>query len=120
MAVDILLIDDNKSHLEAATCLFQHNKYSMATLSEPVQALEKIKSINPKLLILDIMMPGMDGFTLLSRLKDDPQTGQIPVIILSGKNFPPERKKALRMGAKRYLTKPINSANLLSEVRQFI
>ena len=120
MAVDILLIDDNVDHLEVSTQFFTHHEYSVQTLSEPLDALQKIKEINPRLLILDIMMPGMDGFTLLNQIKNEPLLDQLPVIILSGKNFPPERKKAMHLGAKRYLTKPIHSSKLLNEVRQII
>jgi CheY-like chemotaxis protein len=66
------------------------------------------------------MMPGMDGFTLLKKIKSHHALSSIPIFILTGKAFPPDTKKALSMGADRFLTKPITSKILLEEIRSGI
>ena len=76
--------------------------------------------VKPQLVILDIMMPGLDGFTLLKSIKENSVLKEIPVIILSGKPFIPEQRKALALGAEMYLTKPIRSQLLLEKVEPYL
>lgn len=120
MQTDILVIDDNISHLETVTEYFTQNGYQTATLSDPREALDFIVENKPKIILLDIMMPFMDGLTLLKKIKETDIIKSIPVIILSGKIFPPEMKKAIALGAEKYLTKPVKSSELLSIVRQYL
>ncbi len=120
MSTDIVLIDDNEIHLQTTRRILQNYGFSVETLSDPVQSLELLPVINPRVIILDIMMPGMDGFHLLKSIKELPQFTDIPVIILSGKQFSPDKRKALALGAKEYLTKPVNSRDLISEIKKHI
>lgn len=117
---DIILIDDNQQHLETTGQLFLHLGFVTETLSNPDGAIEFIINHLPKLIILDIMMPGIDGFSLLKNIKADARTAAIPVIIFSGKVFPPDKKKALALGATKFLTKPINTTKLLDEIKPFL
>jgi len=120
LSVDIVLIDDNIQHLETTEQLLNKNSLRTQILSEPQNALNFLQSNSPRLIILDIMMPGLDGFTLLRDIKADDELKNIPVIILSGKGFPPDKRKALSLGAEKYLTKPIQSQKLLDEIQTFL
>jgi CheY-like chemotaxis protein len=120
LQTDILIIDDNISHLETVTEYFGYNGYHVTTLSDPREAISAIKEKKPKVILLDIMMPFMDGLTLLKKIKETDGIKSIPVIVLSGKIFPPEMKKAISLGAERYLTKPVKSADLLNLVKEYL
>jgi CheY-like chemotaxis protein len=115
-----MLIDDNHQHLETTAQLFNHEGYKTKTISHPESALEQIAGDQPRLIVLDIMMPGVDGFSLLRAIKNDVRTSGIPVIILSGKVFMPDKKKAISLGAAKFLTKPIHSDLLLNEIKEYL
>lgn len=120
MSTDIVIIDDNAQHAENTSQLLMHHGYQSSCVLNPENALDEIKNSRPKLILLDIMMPGIDGFTLLKNLKEEQETASIPVIILSGKVFPPDKKKAQALGAEKFLTKPIRSQLLLNEVKPYL
>ncbi len=120
MSVDIVLIDDNDIHLENTSLLLQKNKYVVKCISDSTKAVSLLTEEKPELIILDIMMPGLDGFTLLKSIKENTILKEIPVIILSGKPFLPEQRKALALGAEMYLTKPIRNQQLLEKVKPYL
>ena len=120
MSVDIILIDDSDVQLQNAKLLLERNQYSVQVLSDTEKALSFLKANRPRLIILDIMMPGMDGFTLLKSIKEDALLSTVPVIILSGKPFIPEQRKALALGAEMYLTKPIRNQQLLEKIKPYL
>jgi len=120
LSIDIILIDDNQQHLDTTAQLFNHEGFITKTISHPEIALEQIAENPPRLIVLDIMMPGIDGFSLLSKIKNDARTSAIPVVILSGKVFMPDKKKAIHLGAAKFLTKPIHSSSLLNELKEVL
>ncbi len=120
MSTDIVLIDDNEIHLQTTGRILQNYGFTVEILSNPVQSLKILPNINPRVIILDIMMPGMDGFHLLKSIRELPDFQEIPVLILSGKQFAPDKRKALALGAKEYLTKPVNSRKLITEIKKYL
>lgn len=120
MKTDIILIDDSIQHLQTTFHLLSNVGLKVTTISDPLQAIAAVEADIPKLIIMDIMMPGIDGFALLKQIKENSLTKSIPVIILSGKVFPPDMKKAITLGAEKYLNKPINSAQLIEELKPYI
>ena len=80
--------------------------YSILLVNDSLQAQDIIKAETPSLIILDILMPGLDGLTLLHRLKSDPETEKIKVVIVSGKSFEAEKLRALQYGAEAFIEKP--------------
>ncbi len=120
MQTDILVIDDNVSHLETVSEYFHQSGYNTTIVSDPREAINIIIEKKPRIILLDIMMPFMDGLTLLKRIKDNEEIRSTPVIVLSGKIFPPEMKKAIALGAEKYLTKPVKSSELLSIIKQYL
>lgn len=120
MRTDIVIIDDNEDHLQATTHLFKARGLNSIAISNPERALEILGSIQPKLIILDIMMPGIDGFSLLKKLKSDARLSRIPTVVLSGKVFPPDRRRAIQLGAEKFIPKPINSGKLIEEISPYL
>lgn len=109
----ILIVDDEapirrllRQHLEA-------EGYHVEEAKDGREAIAQVKQINPHLIILDVMMPDMNGFDVAAVLKNDPQTMGIPIIILS---IVEDQERGYRLGVDRYLTKPINAEQLLLEV----
>jgi DNA-binding response OmpR family regulator len=119
-AVDILVIDDNDLQLEYMTDLMSSHGFSVKTLTDSTIAVEKMKTIKPRLVILDIMMPKLDGFTVLKRMREDKSLSSIPVIIYTGKSYPIDEKKATNLGANSYLVKPVKGSVILEEVKKYI
>lgn len=117
---EILIIDDSEIQIKNITRLFTSSGITSHYLTDPTAAIQTILGDPPKVIILDIMMPGIDGLTLLKKIKDTPEISGIPVIMLSGKNFLPEKKKAIGLGAEIYLTKPVKNEILINEVRTFL
>ncbi|MBN1408128.1 MAG: response regulator [Calditrichaceae bacterium] len=120
MAVDICIIDDNKEFLNVITEYIELNGYSVCSIENPLHAIEKNIEIKPKLIILDVMMPGIDGFTLLKQFKGHPALKDIPVIVISGKMFPPEKKQAMTLGAVAFFSKPAKGQELIEEIKKHI
>ena len=120
MAIDICIIDDNKEYLEIITEYIEHEGYSVCGLEDPLHAIDRINEEKPKLIILDIMMPGIDGLTLLKQIKEDSVLRDIPVIVISGKMFPPEKKQAINLGAVAFFSKPTKGEELVEEIEKHI
>jgi DNA-binding response OmpR family regulator len=119
-SVDIVVIDDNVMQLEYMTDLLTQHGFTIHTTTDSQNAVDKIKKIKPKLIILDIMMPRLDGYTVLKRIREDKNMAKTPVIIYTSKSFPIDEKKALNLGANSYIVKPVKGAILVEEVRKYI
>ena len=111
----ILLIDDDPTFIDISTRGFKEAKINFATAFNGIEAMEKAKSEKPVLILLDIMMPGIDGFAVLSKLKQDPATNKIPVWMIT--NLPGEMNKKLAnsLGAADYLVKAENPPSKVCE-----
>jgi len=109
-AKTILAIDDDAQVIGLYKRYLEPQGYQVIALTEPEKALEKAKEIHPLAITLDIMMPGKDGWTVLTELKNDPQTRDIPVIICS---ILEDEEKGFSLGAADYLVKPILEDDLL-------
>lgn len=118
--MNILIIDDSREHLEASTYLLEKHGYHVQTVSDPQYAPEMIRRQNPNLIVLDIMMPALDGFSLLKNVKEQENTKNIPVIILTGKVFPPDKKKAIALGADEFISKPVNGNLFLQTIQKYM
>jgi DNA-binding response OmpR family regulator len=118
--VHILIIDDNDMQLQYLTDLFSRHGYSTRTLNDSTRALETMVNIEPKLVILDLMMPKLDGFTILKSMRDTEKLRSVPVIIYTGKGFSIDEKKAKNLGANSYIVKPVKGSVLVEEVKKYI
>lgn len=111
----ILLIDDDPTFIDISTRAFKEAAIAFATAFNGIEAIEKAKSERPALILLDIMMPGIDGFAVLNKLKQDPETARIPVWMIT--NLPGEMNKELAasLGASDYLVKAENVPSKVCE-----
>lgn len=113
----ILLVDDNPIILEIEKSVLKVEDYDIDTASDGEEALEKVKLFQPDLILLDIMMPQMDGYQVARRLKDDQTTQHIPVIMVTAKRRPEDMNEGYLEGAAGYITKPFKSEELLKVVK---
>lgn len=114
--ITILAVDDVALNLLLVKKILQRYNFRIRTADSGVKALEEVAAEKPDLILLDILMPGIDGFEVLSRLKADRNTKDIPVIILSALNSNKDIVRAYEMGAKDYITKPIIMEKLINSV----
>lgn len=115
----ILVVDDEPYMLRFIQILLERDGYAMIRASNGREAVEVAKREHPKLVIMDAMMPKMDGLTALRELKQDDATRSIPVIMLTANPHKFTREEAESLGATTFLTKPFSPTRLLSEVRRY-
>jgi DNA-binding response OmpR family regulator len=87
------------------------------TVNDSTKAIEVASSVNPDLITLDLMMPGLTGFELCELLHNDPKFEKIPIVIVSAKDDPESKEKALKAGATEYITKPFASDELMGKIK---
>ena len=112
----ILIVDDNPKNLQVLGNILKVKKCKVGVANNGQQALQMTENINPDLILLDIMMPKMDGFEVCKRLKASPETKEIPIIFLTAKTEMEDIVRGFRLGAVDYVTKPFHSVELLARV----
>ena len=118
MPKKILAVDDERHIVRLVEVNLQRAGYEVVTAYDGREALEKVKSENPDLIVLDVMMPYMDGFEVLKHLKADPETAEVPVIMLTAKAQDADVFRGWQSGVDCYLTKPFNPMELLTFVKR--
>jgi DNA-binding response OmpR family regulator len=110
----ILIIDDTRDNLRLLTQILTQSGYKVHAVSSGEQGLVAAAAASPDLILLDIMMPGLDGYTVCEQLKAKPETAKIPVIFISALNEPLDKVKAFTAGGVDYLTKPFQMEEVLA------
>ncbi|MCS7175147.1 response regulator [Pseudothermotoga sp.] len=118
MGCRVLVVDDSEVLRKIVNFNLTKEGFTVEEAKDGVEALEKIKSNKPDLIVLDIMMPHLNGFEVLKRIRSDQETSNIPVIILTAKGGEDDAKTALQYGANGFLTKPFSPLKLIEEVRR--
>jgi len=108
----ILIADDEEKNLKLIGGILTNYGYVFETAKNGLEALEKTKEISPDLIFLDIMMPEMDGYETCRRLKEDPTTQHIPVVMVTALTDKESRIRGLEVGANDFLTKPVDKTEL--------
>jgi CheY-like chemotaxis protein len=117
----ILVVEDIPNILDLLTVTLQFKGYPVVTATNGQEALAAIQQERPALIITDILMPKMDGYTLMQTLRTDLKTSQIPIIVLSATYVSPEDKSfALKLGAVRFMEKPIDTGDFLLTVAEVL
>ena len=116
----IFIAEDDESILDLLITRMRIAGYHTSQERNGMAALEAIKRAPPTACILDVNMPGMDGFTVLKRLRADPLTAHVPILILTARRAPDDIKTAIQLGATDYLTKPFNDEQLLARVARLL
>jgi DNA-binding response OmpR family regulator len=112
----ILIVDDTRDNLRLLTQILTQRGYKVHAVSSGEQGLVAAAAASPDLILLDIMMPGIDGYTVCEQLKAKPETAKIPVIFISALNEPLDKVKAFTAGGVDYLTKPFQVEEILARV----
>ncbi len=116
----IMIVDDEMATLLPLKRSLEAEGYRVLEAYEGYQAIEKSKKEMPELIILDLMLPGIDGFEVCAQLKMDKLTGKIPVIMLTAKDEARDKVEGLEMGADDYVTKPFNLNELKARIRNVL
>jgi CheY-like chemotaxis protein len=106
---NILIVDDVKSNLMLLYSILK-GEYTVLVARNGPEAIERANEFIPDLILLDVLMPGMDGYSVLTELKNSGKTQHIPVIFITGLNDPDDEEKGLSLGAVDYINKPFDTA----------
>jgi putative two-component system response regulator len=117
MPAQILVVDDDPAIVELLRRMLTREGYAVVAAADGQQALEQVAAHRPDLVLLDVTMPLMDGFTVCRRLKDNEETALIPVTMLTGLDDQDHRRRGIEAGADDFLTKPIDHVTLRARIR---
>jgi twitching motility two-component system response regulator PilH len=112
----ILVVDDSPTERYFLTDILIKNGFSVSTAENGVEALLKIKADKPQLILMDIVMPGQNGFQVTRAITRDPVTQDVPIIICTSKGQETDRIWGLRQGARDYIIKPVDPQELLAKI----
>lgn len=116
----VLVVDDDPHIVQLIQINLESRGHDVVTATDGSDALDEVARQKPDAIVCDLMMPVTDGFTVLRTLRIDPETKKIPFVIVSAKTMPEEIRKALEMGADRYITKPFEPEELLAAVDKLL
>ena len=120
MPARILVVDDLLPNVKLLSVKLTREYFDVITAFNGPEALEKAKAEYPDIILLDIMMPGMDGFEVCARIKSDPETAHIPIVMVTALSDTSDRVRGLEAGADDFLTKPVDDIALFSRVRSLV
>ncbi|MCB8922865.1 MAG: response regulator [Ardenticatenaceae bacterium] len=117
MTQSVLVVDDEPMARTLLRLMLVRAGFQVTEAEDGYDALAKVKGIRPDLILLDVMMPGIDGFVVCETLRGETETSDLPIIMLSAKTDLNSISKGLQVGATKYLTKPISPDELTRHVR---
>ena len=120
MPKKILLVDDSNTVLMMERMILSAERYEIATAKNGLEAVDRARRDRPDLILLDVVMPQLDGFGALSILRQDASTRDIPVIMVTTRSEAASMEAGFSRGCNDYVTKPVNSAELLAKVRSLL
>jgi len=112
----ILIVDDSPTEIHVLKTMLEKHGFQISAAESGEAGIEKAKELKPDLILMDIVMPGLNGFQATRQLTKDPQTSSIPVIIVSTKGQETDKVWGRRQGAKDYLPKPVSETELVDKV----
>lgn len=113
----VLIVDDSKTELMFMTNLLQKNGMSVRTAEGADEALRRLAEETPDLILMDVVMPGQNGFQLTRSISRTPEYAGIPIIMCTSKSLETDRVWGMRQGARDYITKPVDAAELLVKIK---
>lgn len=119
-ASTVLLVEDNPENREIYATFLRHHGYEVLEVEDGREALRVAEEATPDLILLDISLPGLDGWGVAERLKDGASTREIPVIALTAHALPEDYDRARELGCDAYLPKPVRPQRVAEEVRRIV
>ena len=116
----VLVVDDSPTDLAAMRKMLESDGHEVLELTEGGNALDTVRKEKPNCVLMDVVMPGMNGFQATRAIAKDAETSDIPVIVISSKSQDTDRLWAMRQGAREYIVKPIKQQDLLDKVRSVL
>lgn len=120
MGKHVLLVEDELNIIEAMRFLLSREGWQVDTHSNGADAIQVIRELGPDLVVLDVMLPGRNGFDILEELRSHEQTADLPVLMLTARGQSRDREMAEKAGVSRFMTKPFSNAEVLTAVRDLL
>ena len=120
MSRPLLLIEDNEQNRYLVTYLMQARNWDVIHAADGPTGIDKARESRPVLILLDIQLPGMDGYEVAERLRKDPELAEIPIIAVTSYAMPGDRERCLDAGCTGYIEKPIDPATFADEVESYL
>ncbi len=116
----ILIVEDEESLLKLESILLSSKGFMVTAVTDGNEALKEFSKERPDLVILDVMLPGIDGYEVCRKIKEDPANSSIPIIMLTARKNTKDMERGLQAGADAYITKPFKSANLVGTIERLL
>ncbi|MDH5180424.1 MAG: response regulator [Gammaproteobacteria bacterium] len=116
----VLIVDDSPTEVYVLQNILENNGFDVLSADNAEEGIKMAKAQKPDLILMDVVMPGMNGFQATRALTKDPETASIPIIIVTTKDQETDRVWGLRQGAKDYIAKPVTEEDLVSKVRAIL
>ncbi|MFM7332070.1 MAG: PleD family two-component system response regulator [Brachymonas sp.] len=113
----ILIVDDSKTEIMYLSDLLIKNGFSVRSAENADDAFKKLAEEKPELILMDVVMPGQNGFQLTRAISRDPAFADVPIIMCTSKNLETDRVWGMRQGARDYITKPVDANELLAKIK---
>lgn len=120
MALDVLIAEDEPSILESLDFILRRAGFTCSTVTDGDAALEAVRRLQPRVVVLDVMLPKRSGFEVLKQIRADALTREQPVLVLTAKGQQQDRRTAEELGANSFITKPYANAEVVDEVRRLL
>jgi twitching motility two-component system response regulator PilH len=116
----IMVVDDAPADLQNLKNILTKGGHQVIEVTSGQDSIAKAKAEKPDAIVMDVVMPGINGFQATRQISKDPDTSSIPIIVVSAKNQETDRLWAMRQGAREYVVKPVKDADLLAKVKQVL
>jgi twitching motility two-component system response regulator PilH len=116
----ILIVDDSPTEIHVCKTILEKNGHRVTTAQSGEEGVEVAKKVLPDLILMDVVMPGLNGFQATRQLSNEPSTSGIPVVVVTTKDQETDKVWAMRQGAKDYIVKPVKEKDLLDRVKALV
>ena len=113
----VMIVDDSPTDVQNLKGILQRAGHVVIEVTSGADAIERVKHDHPDCVVMDVVMPGINGFQATRTLSKDPATADIPIVVVSSKNQETDRVWALRQGAREYVTKPVKETELIAKIK---
>lgn len=117
---NILIIDDSPTDIRVFSTLLERAGHQVIAVSSAEEGIERARAAPPDLIIMDVIMPGMNGFQATRTLTRDPLTAAVPIVMITTKSMETDRVWGMRQGARAFITKPVNEKELLACINELL